>query len=251
MHYESRFGMEESQLVVGDVCKRLWDGRPADGMRLLVHTEQGFGDTFQFVRFVPMLRNSLGKDSTLLLLCQPSLAPLLKTVPGIDEVHGIGTGGEIPFDRQIPLLSLPHRLGVRLNTIPASGPYLQVPKGTDIDFEPDRDAALNVGFVWSVKDGHITERLRTCPLAEFAHLFDLANVHFHSLQFGNTADDITPYLERDNVASLTDQIGPFENLLAAMERVDLIISVDTASVHLAGAAGKPVWALIHHASEWR
>lgn len=249
--YESRFGMPGFRTNVPNLAERLWRGEPLDGKRILVHVEQGFGDSIQFIRFVEVLKAGPAKDAHVILLCEPELARLLGTAPGVDEVHHQGEKVEIAFDFQIPLLSLPDRLKIGAEGLAPRIPYLSLIEGAGKELDGRVDAHLKVGFVWAGRPSHSDDFWRSVQLRRFADLFDIEEIDFHSLQWGPRAGELKPYLERPNVFDATAGLKDFADTAAVLSRLDLLISIDTSTAHLAGALGKAVWILIPYGGEWR
>ena len=152
---------------------------------------------------------------------------------------------------QVPLLSLPHRFATTLETIPNTVPYIKVPPGTKARIRRRKGVRLTVAFVWAGRPTHSDDRFRSCPLNWFAALFDMPGIDFYSIQWGPRAGELTPYQSRLNVTDMTDKLTSFAETAAIIEQVDLVISIDTAVAHLAGALGKPVWTLLPFGGEWR
>ncbi|NKB57950.1 MAG: tetratricopeptide repeat protein [Alphaproteobacteria bacterium] len=248
--YESRFDMAAYKPNVKNVRERLWDGSPLNGRRLLVHVEQGFGDTLEFVRYVPLIRERFG-DGKIFLLCEPELARILRTLDGVDEFFELRSDASVTYDLHVPLLSLPHRFGTTLETIPNKTPYLKVPAGTKAKIRRRKETKLAVAFVWAGRPTHSDDRFRSCTVNWFATLFDIPGVDFYSIQWGPRAAELTPHLERKNVSSMTDKLTDFAETAAIIDQADLVISIDTAVAHLAGALGKPVWTILPFGGEWR
>lgn len=249
--YEWRLRMPGGGWKLPNVLDRLWDGGPLAGKRLLVHAEQGFGDTLQFVRYLAELRRREGPDACIVFLCEPELARLLATVPGCEEIHAPRRVGSIDYDYQIPLLSLPHRLRSTLASIPSDVPYLRLPEDASVTVPCPEGVRLKVAFAWAGRPTHSDDRMRSCPPDHFAGLFDLPGIQFYSLQVGERAEEIAPYLDLPNVSAMTEKPADFADTMAVIDRMDLVISVDTSIVHLAGAYGKPVWTLLAFGGEWR
>ena len=206
--------------------------------RLRVYAEQGHGDTIQFCRYLPLL-GQMGFELT--LACHPALTGLMRTLPGVARVVGLGeeTAGE-----EIGLLSLPWLLDTRLETIPGRTPYLTAPE-RPVTRWVRRDGGRAVGLAWAGNPEHRNDRNRSCPLALFEPLRAVAGMAFHSLQVGPAAAD-TPWL-----TDLAPAIADFSDTAAAIMALDLVIAVDTATAHLAGALGKPVWLLLPAVPDWR
>lgn len=218
-----------------------WEGEDIAGRTILLHAEQGLGDTLQFVRYAPLVAARAGR---VILAVQAPLARLLRTVPGVD--HVVAVGGVLPaFDVVCPLLSLPRLLGTTLDSIPPALPYAD-------DHAPWDDAAgpaLRVGLVWAGSKGFSDDRQRSLPPAELMGLAGLPGVQLYSLQrheAGGTA--LPPEL---NAIDLMDGVQDFADTAARVAGLDLVIAVDTAVAHLAATMGKPVWLLSRFRGCWR
>lgn len=242
--YECRFGYEPR--LVKPYSQPKWDGNSLNGRTLLLYAEQGFGDTLQFIRYVSMIDKANGR---IILECPPPLKRLMASVSQIDEV--IVPGETLPpFDVHTSLLSLPHHFQTTLETIPAAIPYLQAPfyrLGV-----PQRSGAhLKVGLVWASGHSDVGVRNRTIPLETFLPLFELPQISFISLQKGPQAKQIKQIGLEGLVSEIGHRINDFADTAAVLEELDLLITADTAIVHLAGAMGKPCWVLLPYGSEWR
>ncbi len=224
----------------------LWQGEPLGDRVLLLHAEQGMGDTLQFCRFIPQLAGR----GRIILEVQPPLCNLLTGLPGVAQV--VATGEKLPgFDLQCPLLSLPRILGTTLATIPAAVPYLRVEKAQTTRWQR-RMVMLpspRVGLVWAGNPNYVADTKRSMPPDRLAPLAELGAVTFVSLQKPATAAaDLPPGL---TLFDWTDELLHFADTAALIEALDLVIGVDTAVVHLAGALGKPVWLLNRFDTCWR
>ena len=252
----------------------LWDGSPLQGKTILLHAEQGLGDTIQFIRYVSLVREAAfgsvkqNHDGRIIVECQSSLLPLLETVVGIDQL--IAQDSPLPaFDVHAPLLSLPHILGTTLETIPAHIPYLQAPpsrvvsasqiplphltppqSGTTPHSSPlTPHSALKVGIVWTGNPAHKNNPYRSCSIEPFRDLCQIPGVCFYSLQKGAAANDLQAAALP--IHDLSQTLADFADTAAAIAQLDLVITIDTAVAHLAGALGKPVWLLLSFAPDWR
>ncbi|HEY9647172.1 MAG TPA: tetratricopeptide repeat protein, partial [Chroococcidiopsis sp.] len=232
-----------------------WQGDDLSGQTILLQAEQGLGDTLQFVRYVPLVAKQCDR---LILEVQPPLAPLLANLPGVDQL--IIQGQPLPeFDTYAPLLSLPHILGMLTDqsatAIPAAVPYLVLDPSAAVALPvPDALAAtphLKVGIVWAGNPTHRGDRYRSATVEDFEPLLALEAIAFYSLQVGTRADDILPYRDRYAIHDLSPSLKDFADTAAAIQQLDLVITVDTSVAHLAGALGKPVWVLLTHAPDWR
>jgi tetratricopeptide (TPR) repeat protein len=251
-HIESRWRANNVQQPV--FRQPQWSGECLTGKRIFVYFEYGFGDTLQFVRYVPELAR-MGAE--VVLGCQQPLTELMKTVEGVAQV--VTTNGlsdimeagkrQVDFDFHAPLWSLPYVFGTSLQTIPARVPYISCdPK--KLGFWGSRMGADNrlvkVGLVWKGNRDNLNDKTRSMALAQFAPLLHSPGFVFYSLQ-KDTGEESSAFGLIDHTSDLSD----FSDTVALCQNLDLIISVDTAVAHLAGALGKPVWLLNRFESEWR
>src|SRR5262249_42315398 len=224
------------------------DGRLLPDQTVLLQAEQGFGDTIQFIRYAPLVRACCAR---VVLQCPGALVRLMATVDGVDEVTPEvepPTGAAA----RAPLLSLMHLFATRLETIPASVPYLAADPARIAKFRERiaGAAGLKVGLVWAGSPKHKNDRNRSIPLDALAPLLAMEGVTFISLQKGERAAEITEnYGQR--VIDLGPHLDDFADTAAAMSCLDLVIAVDTAVAHLAGALAIPVWVLLPFAPDWR
>ena len=226
-----------------------WTGEDITGRRIYIHTEQGFGDTFQFVRYALLLAE---RGVTVILAVQPALAQLLRHVHPSIQVIAKGQDLLPSFDVYCPLLSLPHIFRSDLSSIPAPAQYLH-PHAEDLSRWADRidSANLRVGIVWAGNPQHTRDRIRSIPHSCLGQITRVYGVTFYSLQKGPAAADLPQVASRYPVINLDEELRDFTDTAAAIAHLDLVITVDTAVAHLAGALGKPVWILLSHASDWR
>lgn len=221
-----------------------WAGEDLAGRTILIHSEQGFGDTIQFIRYAALLAE---KGARVILETHPPLVRLMRSAPGVDQV--VARGAVLPkADFEAPILSLPHLFATTLDTIPARFPYLGPPPEVSMglgDFDSETDT--NIGIVWAGRPSHKNDRNRSCPLSQFQPLGQIAEVRLFSLQAGDVGSDLTG----GQIIDLAPELEDFAATAAAIAGLDLIISVDTAVAHLAGALGKQCWLLLPFAPDWR
>ncbi|MEG5039441.1 MULTISPECIES: tetratricopeptide repeat protein [unclassified Microcoleus] len=222
----------------------IWDGSDLQGKTILLHVEQGFGDSLQFIRYAPILRR---RGAKVMVACYPELMRLFATVPGI-EYLSVSLEGLPEFDVHAPLMSLPRIVGTTLETIPANVPYLAPP--AECKFALSSDAKLKVGIVWAGSPQRRKDNQRSCSLSDFIRFLDVPGIAFYSLQKNLSESDRT-LLNQHLVPDLTPHLNDFADTASAISQLDLVISVDTAVAHLAGALGKPVWVLLSFAPDWR
>jgi tetratricopeptide (TPR) repeat protein len=232
----------------GKHSQPLWKGEPLEGSRILLHAEQGLGDTLQFVRYIPLVSARGGK---VVLEVQPRLQRLLAPIAGAEQV--IARGGAFPeVDWQCPLLSLPWAFATDLNTIPAKIPYVYPdPARVEAWGQRLQGNSLRIGLVWGGSPAFPHERWRSIPLELLAPLTNLAGTTFYSLQMGPQAGELKDLGARGNLIDLQDEQEDFADTAAIVANLGLVISIDTSVAHLAGAMGKPVWVLLHKSPDWR
>ncbi len=227
----------------------LWDGSPLGGSTILLHAEQGFGDAIQFIRYSSMVAKRVGH---VVVECHHELVQLIRSVEGVLDAVPFGSPLP-PFCCQAPLLSLPLIFGTTLQTVPHSCPYVSIP--TDYRrkwsalISAHSTATVRVGIAWAGK--RYPDPLRSCLLADFAPLATAPDITFYSLQLGTGSEQADVPPPEMQLIDLTDQIQDFADTAALIEQLDLVISIDTAVAHLAGALGKPVYVLLPFAPDWR
>lgn len=236
-----------------DYKQPLWDGSALAGRTILLHAEQGMGDTLQHVRFAPLVQARGGR---VVLACPPGLHSLLRRCAGIDAL--VGSDAELPaFDVHAPLLSVAGLLGTSVASVPAAVPYLHA----DPELEAKWAARLHelegfkIGIVWQGGYRYGADRRRSAKLACFAPLARVPGVRLIGLQKGPARDQIADFAERDRFLDLGEELdettGAFEDTAAVIRNLDLVITVDTAIGHLAGGLSAPVWIALAHAADSR
>lgn len=224
-----------------------WDGSPLQGRTILLYGEQGAGDTLQFIRYVTLVA---GRGGTIVVECQH--AGLKRLLQGIPQVSAVFVQGETlpPFHCHASLLDLPALFATTLATVPATVPYL-APDPTLVAAwrqRLDSPAALKVGLVWAGNRRHENDGNRSMSAEKFQLPNGLPDVAYYSLQVGD--GPLAMPLAMDSI-DVTGQIVDFADTAAIIANLDLVITVDTAVAHLAGALGKPVWVLLPFVPDWR
>ncbi|MCZ6763622.1 MAG: tetratricopeptide repeat protein, partial [Alphaproteobacteria bacterium] len=224
-----------------------WQGQNLSNKTLLLHAEQGYGDTIQFFRFAEMLKR---RGTSIIAYCQRQLKRVVETIPGIDTV--IAEGEPVPtFDYYVAALSVPAVLDIGLPDLPGRIPYVKEPTGYDRRFDmllSATESTVRIGFAWAGRASHENDRQRSCPPDQFRQIMGQSDISLISLQRDR------PALTGDFAASIVDTaalLDDFGDTAALIERLDLVITVDTAVAHLAGAMGKPVWVLLPYIPDWR
>jgi tetratricopeptide (TPR) repeat protein len=251
-HYEWRFGRGGEPVRQFPVP--MWDGRPQSHRTLFLHAEQGFGDTLQFCRYVPLAAQRI----KIVLEVQPSLKRLLSALPGIARIIAYGEAPP-PVDYHLPLLSMPFVMGTQLDTVPGDTPYLS-PDPALAEAWGWRLAAIpgrKVGLVWAGNprmmdpNAASVDRRRSVTLDQLAPLATIDGISFVSLQLGPPAAQAAVPPPGMALYDFTAEITDFADTAALIANLDLVISVDTSVAHLAGALGKPVWLLNRFDTCWR
>jgi hypothetical protein len=249
-NYEVRWCKEETAGHRRNFKQPLWLGEEeVAGRTILLHPEQGLGDTFQFVRYAPLLAR---RGAKVMLEVQPSQKTLLGQIEGLAGIFSMGE--ELPdFDLHCPMMSLPLAFGTELATIPAENPYIPVPA----DRVPKWSArlgesrALRVGIAWAGSATHTNNRNRSIALSRFASLFSASNVEFVTLQKELGPGEAATLRLHPNVTHLGEELSDFADTAALISLLDLVVSVDTSVVHLAGAIGRPFWLLVPFTPDFR
>lgn len=229
----------------------VWSGEPLEGRRILVRSEQGFGDTLQFCRYVPLL---IDRGAQVAIEAPKPLHRLLRSLRGGPSIVDGTTMPNVDF--QVPMMSLPLRFGTDLETIPADGPYLSPDPdavrrvgGRLAALEVERAHGPRVGLCWAGAarphdpDSFLVDRRRSLCQAQLAPPLAVEGPLFVSLQQGGAPDP--------RIIDLMDPHGDFADTAALIANLDLVVTVDTAIAHLAGALGTPVWILSRHDGCWR
>ena len=240
-------------------ANRAWSGQALEGKRLLLWAEQGFGDSLQFIRFA---KDVAARGATVIVVAQAELAELLRSAPGVSSV--VIQGAALPaYDYHCPLMTLPLRLGKSLETTDLHGaaPYLKAARQRIDQWRPRIQAqpGLKVGLVWAGSSRSYSPELaaidarRSMPIQRLTPLLAMPGCSFFCLQKGTVAADGQPS-PQPNLATIHDfsaEWKDFSDTAAVIANLDLVISVDTAVAHLAGALGKPIWLLNRYDSCWR
>ncbi len=244
--YEARrrVGIGEGRVLT----QRQWKGEPLNGATILLHAEQGFGDTLQFVRYVPLVAARGGK---VVLEVQPGLRRLLSRTDGAMQV--VSRGEPLPeFARQCPLPSLPLAFGTEMNTIPAKVPYVYPdPVLVDEWREKLQGDGRRIGLVWGGNPEMQRDRLRSVPLDALMPILKVPGITFYSLQVGAASAQVKNLPRDVRVIDLAPQLKDFADTAAAVANLDLVISVETSVAHLAGAMGRPLWIMLNKGCDWR
>jgi tetratricopeptide (TPR) repeat protein len=246
--YEARWNVKSLNLTPHCRDQAPWLGHESiEGEVILLHAEQGYGDSIQFCRYAPLVA---ARGARVLLGVPRALQRLMTSLEGVEAV--VAQAPVPPFDRHCPLLSLPLAFGTELTTIPAQAPYL---KRDPADCSAWRSRlgprwAPRVGFLWSGRPTHTNDANRSIPLREFFPL-TRCELQVVSLQKEIRAGDLHTLAGMSNMHRLGEELTDFADTAALLSQLDLIITVDTAVAHLAGALGLSVWILLPYVADWR
>jgi hypothetical protein len=220
--------------------------------RLLLVGDQGYGDTIQFARYIPMAAE---RCQEVILGCSAEMGPLLANIPGVSQYCHRWT--DVPgHAAHCRLSSLPYLFHTQLDTIPSQFPYLKVDPARVAHWRERLNATLpaglkRIGLAWTGRPSHPNDRRRSMTLAQLAPLTSVGQAAFVSLQKPIPARSLAVMSMFPGMVNLADDLTDFGETAALVENLDLVITVDTSMAHLAGALGKPVWVLIPKAADWR
>jgi len=243
--YEARWNLPETKQRYADLPR--WGGDMQSDKTVVIHAEQGLGDTLQFCRYVPALKSRVGR---LIFDVQPHLVDLLNATRrfGGIEVHARDQG-LVEADMQMPLLSAPILLPLGESVLPGRDPYLTPPP--DGPRIRDEVGGPRIGIAWAGKPTHKNDGNRSAGLGAFTALFDVLNARFYSLQIGPAQAQLHDLALGAVLQDLSPAIRSFADTASLLQDLDLVVTVDTSVAHLAGALGKPVWVLLPYAPDWR
>ena len=223
----------------------LWEGQSLEGKTILIYCEQGFGDNIQFVRYIPQVRELGGR---IIFSCYDQLYNIFKNSPilkGVDVMKGASLNS-LELDFKIPLLSLPRVLEATIDNIPHTDGYLSKTHCKDWNLS---DEGMNVALVWESSG---LDTRRSIPLETILPLCELPNVNMVSIQKGSAMFDYRRNPDiKTFLPSLGERIRDFSDTADILSQVDLLISTDTAPIHMGGALGIPTWGLLHFSADWR
>jgi len=250
--YEWRFRISDAARMMPPTEKPQWDGQPFSDGRLLLVADQGFGDVIQFSRYIPW---ALQRCPDAVIAASPEMKPVLRQLLPADKIF-VRWEDCPPYRAFIPLSGLPRLHGTRVDTVPAAVPYLRA--------DPNQVAAWaerlgrlvpaahrRIGIVWAGRPTHNNDRRRSARLADFAPVAALPGVALVSLQKGPSAEQAGRYFGRAPLINIGAEVKDYDDTMALLECLDLVVTVDTSVGHLAAAMGKPVWILLATSPDWR
>jgi hypothetical protein len=250
--YEWRFRIADAARMMPPTDKPQWDGKPfADGTLLFV-ADQGFGDVIQFGRYIPW---ALKRCPDAIIACSAEMIPVLCQFLPRDKIF-IRWEDAPPFKAFMPLSGLPRLHGTRVDNVPAPIPYLhadpaRVASWTERLRRLAPGTHRRIGIVWAGRPTHNNDRRRSSKLADFVPITGLPGVALISLQKGPSADQAGRYFGRAPMINIGAEVKDYDDTMALLECLDLVVTVDTSVGHLAAAMGKPVWILLATSPDWR
>lgn len=252
--FEHRLNRKELAAMYAGYTAPLWQGEALQGKTILLHAEQGMGDTIHFIRLAQTLARRGGR---VIVECQPPLKRLLRPVEGVAAIYAKGEPLAY-YDFHLPLMSLPYRLGIdSVESIPSFSPYIhaEVDRAKQWGERIGGAGKWMAGLVWAGDprktelDSHLIDKRRSIELRQFAPILSLRGIRFFSLQKGEAASQVSSCTE--SITDYMPEIDDFADTAALISHLDLVISVDTSVAHLAAAMGKPVWLLSRFDGCWR
>jgi hypothetical protein len=252
VEYEWRNQTEAGKGTLPKMTSAMWNGMRIPNGRLLMVGDQGYGDTIQFARYIPLIAD---RCQELILGCSAEMGPLLATIPGVKQYCHRWT--DVPgHAAHCRLSSVPGLVHTTLETIPAKVPYLFADKARVAAWRDKLDTNLpagvpRIGLAWTGRPTHPNDRRRSIPLARMAPFRGAGRASFVSLQKPMPAADRETLNQFGGMADISAELTDFGETAALIDNLDLVITVDTAMGHLAGALGKPVWIMLPKASDWR
>jgi hypothetical protein len=231
---------------------RRWSGLSAPEARLLIHDEIGYGDVFNYLRYVPLARASVGR---VLLEVKPGLRRLLAGASGVDRVIERGPEPVPPsdYDLHVPIESLPGIFGTTVASVPPAGPPLTIDPGLCDQWRRllGRRARPRIGLVWAGSPTSGLDQARSCRLADLAPLAEIPDVDWISLQKGPAASALSEESFGASIVDLGGLLTDFADTAAVLAQLDAVVTVETAVAHLAGLLGRPTLILLSRWPAWR
>ena len=231
-----------------------WDGTSLKGKSIVLLAEQGWGDQIQFCRYADILDDCGAK---VIFACSPNAQSLFRSLKGASQVVELKRHLPLPkADCYAPLLSLPHLTGIQAENIPNKTPYLEACPKLTVKWADKmaNGGKLKVGIAWRDQiESEPDENFRNIPLSEFASILELEYARFFALPPSTVDDLVSAGIDPKAMETFEgrDSVAPFEDTMAVIQNLDLVISADCVFCHLAGAMGRPVWTLINKSPDWR
>jgi len=250
--YEWRFRLVTAPKLMPPTDRPQWDGTPLGKGKLLLVADQGYGDVIQFARYIPWV---VTRCSEIAVACSSEIRDVITQQSGVGTTFDHWQSGP-DFSAYCPLSGLPRLCGTTLETIPAPIPYLHADRQKAAVWSERLSGLVpagyrRVGIAWAGRPGHVNDHNRSTTLSAFAPLAELSGLALISLQKAPGQAQIGTYWGRAPLVNLGAEIVDFGDTMAILDSLDVLVTVDTAVAHLAGAMGKPVWLMLPFAPDWR
>lgn len=250
LKFEARWERAETKSRQRKFTQPLWRGESLQGKTLLLHAEEGFGDSLQMIRYTSLLQK---RGAKLVLEVQPALTHLFHaSLPA--DIRILNDGDALPdFDFHVPMLSTPIGFNTQLDTIPADTPYLRAPaedRARWANSMPSRKRS-RIGLVWAGRPSHERDRFRSLLLTQLSPLFALTDILWVNLQQPLSTEDEAFFLSHYGFVGTPSAFRDFADTAGLIDNLDLVITIDTSIAHLSGALAKPTWLLLPHVADWR
>jgi tetratricopeptide (TPR) repeat protein len=247
--YESRLQHPDLRPIAPGNPWPIWQGEPLAGKKIVLLSEQGFGDSIQFIRFVTSLAN---QGAAVHLVASPPLLRLLAAANGV-ATSSADINDDLQADFCCPIMSLPHRLGITLDSLPARVPYFRL-QDSDVGRWKEKLTArksLKVGIAWASDPDNWLSLKKSISLRQLLPVLGTQGISFFNLQVGHGGEQLKELPDTIDIIDPTGDLTDFYETACLIENLDLIITIDSAVAHLAGALRKSTWVLLHHAPDWR
>ena len=245
--YEWRLSCRD--FAIPPIAAPRWDGSPLEGQTILLYADHGLGDTIQFIRYAPLVRERGGR---VIVACQKPIARVVASCPGVEQV--VPEGSVLPeFAVHVPLMSLPLAFGTTLSSVPASIPYLSADAALAGLWQArlGSSRSFKIGVSWQGNPTYRRDRERSFRLAELERLARTPGVELVSFQRIHGVEQLGEIQSKFAVTSIGEELNDFMDTAAAMQSIDLMITPDTSLGHLAGALGVPTWLALSFAADSR
>ncbi len=247
--YEWRWNASDFKFMKFNYSQPQWNGEKFEGLKILLHAEQGLGDTIHFMRYINLV---LEKNLEVIFRCPKELLILAKY--SFPEIQIITFEEPLPdFDFHCPLMSLPYVFETTIDNIPSKIPYIKTEKSLIESWNQKigKDPNFKIGLAWSGNPKYKRDRHRSCSLKIFSTIAQIEGISLYSLQKGHGTEQLKELRDELKIIDFDSEIKDFSDTAAIIENLDLTISVDTAVAHLTGAMGKPVWTMLPFVPDWR
>lgn len=251
LEYRYRYSLQHTKSIERKVQLPRWNGNPIPNQTLYIHDEQGYGDTFQFLRLVKLAKET-SQAKIIFEVNQESFPLVARSLANVVDQFVVKGVLPPPFDLHCELMSLPYALKLKLSDLPGEVPYLSPDSSRVAHWRAylERFPKPWVAFCWAGRPTHFNDANRSLTLNTLSPIFD-CNATFISIQKGPATQQLNEFQSKANVLNLDQDIRDFEDTAAILSLCDLLISVDSSPVHLAGAVGCPAWVMLPFVPDWR